>query len=120
MEQEKRKEYFIFTSIFWWMGFILFGVMMLVNKEVLNIPLNSFTTFLSYGLGGGLLLGGLTSGIILFARFFKRQKLFVKIMLCIFFPFTFAVTCHIGILSFLPYGIYNFIVMKKNKTGKKV
>lgn len=33
MEHEKRKEYFIFTSIFWWIGFILFGVMMMVNKR---------------------------------------------------------------------------------------
>ncbi len=51
------------------MGFILFGVMILVHKEVLNIPLNTFTVLLSYGLGGGLLLGGLVSGIILYVSF---------------------------------------------------
>ena len=117
MEQGKRKEYFIFTSIFWWMGFILFGVMM-VNKEVLDIPLSTFTVFLLYGLEGGLLLGGLVSGMILFVRFFKRQKLVVRVMLCLFFPVTFAVVCHIGILLFLPYGIYNFVAIKKNKIEK--
>ena len=119
MEQGKRKEYFIFTSIFWWMGFILFGVMMMVNIEVLDIPLSTFTVFLLYGLEGGLLLGGLVSGMILFVRFFKRQKLVVRVMLCLFFPVTFAVVCHIGILLFLPYGIYNFVAMKKNKIEKE-
>ena len=40
-------------------------------------------------------------------------------MLCLFFPVTFAVVCHIGILLFLPYGIYNFVAMKKNKIEKE-
>lgn len=55
MEQEKRKEYFIFTSIFWWIGFTLFGVMMLVNKEVMNIPLNALYAVLFRCVYGGFI-----------------------------------------------------------------
>lgn len=119
MDLKKRKEYFIFTSIFWGIGFILYGGMAAAGKELLDIPLNTFLVFLLYGLGGSLLLGGLASGILLFSNFFKRQKLSVKIILCVFFPVTFLIICQIGILSLIPYGIYNFVIMKKDKETKE-
>lgn len=118
MEYNKRKEYFIFTFIFWGIGFLLFGGMGAVNRELLNIPWNVFLVFMIYGLAGGLLLGGLASGIILFTHFWKRQKLGMKVILCIFFFITFMLICIIGILSFLPYEIYNVIMMKKQKQLK--
>ena len=80
---------------------------------MLGITLHIFGALLIYGLGGGGLIGGLISGIFLFSNFVKRQKLFIKIIICIFFPITFMFICLIGILSFIPYEIYNLIAMKK-------
>lgn len=45
MDLKKRKEYFIFTSIFWGIGFILYGGMAAAGKELLDIPLNTFLVF---------------------------------------------------------------------------
>lgn len=115
MEREKRKEYFIFTNIFWWIGFIIYGVLAIAGKDLLEIPLNMIELVLISGIAGGLLLGGLVSGIILFSRFFKNRTLFVKIILCIFFPLTIMCIFYVGIFSFFPYGIYNFIVWKRGK-----
>ncbi|MDE6674881.1 MAG: hypothetical protein K2K19_08755 [Acetatifactor sp.] len=119
MELEKRKGYLIFTAISFLGGFVLYGGIAAANKELLNIPWNVILVLMVYGLGGGLLLGGLVSGIILFSRFFKHQKLFVKIILCIFFPITFMFICLVGILSLIPYEIYNFMCIEKNKMKEK-
>ena len=120
MELEKRRGYLIFTVISFLGGFVLYGGIAATSKELLDIPWNVILIILVYGLGGGLLLGGLVSGIILFSRFFKRQKLFVKIILCIFFPITIMFICLVGILSLIPYEIYNFMCIKKNKVKEKI
>lgn len=49
MEIEKRKEYFIFTNIFWWIGFIIYGGLAIAGKDLLKIPLNIFS-FFPYGI----------------------------------------------------------------------
>lgn len=116
MELKKRKEYLTFTIILVSVGFVVFGGMAAVCRESLGIPWNVFLIILVYGLGGGWLLGGLVSGVILFSNYFKRKKLFVKILLCIFFPITFLLICQMGILSLIPYEIYNFILIKR-ETG---
>lgn len=113
MKLKKRKEYVIFTIIFFSIGFSVFGGMTIVCRELLDIQWNAFCVTLVCGLVGGWLLGGLASGIILFSNFFRDQKLFIKIILCIFFPITFILICQIGILSFIPYEIYNFICIKR-------
>ena len=120
MELEKRKGYLVFTIVFFLGGFVLYGGIAAASKELLDIPWNVILIILVYGLGGGLLLGGLVSGIILFSRFFKRQKLFVKIILCIFFPITIMFICLGGILSLIPYEIYNLMCIKKNKVKEKI
>ena len=115
MELKKRKEYMLFTLVFFCIGFVLYGGISIFGRELLGIQWNMILTVLIYGLCGGLLFGGLVSGIILFSYFFKCQKIFVKIMLCIFFPITFLLICLLGILSFIPYEIYNLIcIMRDN------
>lgn len=115
MELKKRKEYLILTNIFWGLGFLIFGGIAASSKQLLHIPYNIFMVFLLYGIEGGLLLGGLASGIMLFFNIIKRQKLHIKIILSVFFPITFVFVCFFGILSLIPYEIYNFIVVKKIK-----
>lgn len=68
----KTKRIFNFYNYFWLIGFVIFGGIASANKELLDIPWNTILIMLVYGLGGGLLLGGLVSGIILFSSFFKR------------------------------------------------
>lgn len=113
MEAEKRKEYLIFTMIFCCVGFVAYGGLAAANRETLDIPWNVILILLIYGLGGSLLLGGTVSGIILFSSFFKHRTLPVKIICCVFFPITLVLICSIGILTFIPYEIYNFIKMKR-------
>lgn len=115
----KRKEYFIFTSIFWWIGVVLYGGLAVAGKDILEIPLNFFWVILISGIGGGLLLGGLVSGIILFSRFFKRRTMSVKILLCVLFPFTIICIAYVGIFLFFPYGIYNFVVWRKETNNER-
>lgn len=117
MNQEKRKEYLIYTLTFWCIGFVLYGGLAVAGRELLNIHWNIIFVVLVYGFGGGLLLGGLFSGIILFIRFIKNQKVSFKILLCIFFPITIILICQIGILSFIPYEIYNFICLKRKNAA---
>lgn len=112
MELKKRKEYLIFTFTFFCTGFVLYGGLAAAGREMLGIPWNIILVILVYGLGGGYMLGGLASGIILFLNFIKRQELFFRIILCIFFPITFMIICLIGILSLIPYEIYNVICLK--------
>lgn len=118
METRKRKEYLIFTITFWCIGFVIYGGIAAVNRELLHIPWNVIFVILVYGFAGGLLLSGIVSGIILFSIFFKHQKLSRKIILCVFFPITVMLICLIGILALVPYEIYNFRCIKKNNERK--
>lgn len=108
MEMKKRKEYLIFTIIFWSVGFVIYGGMAAANRELLGISWNVVWVILVYGLAGGLLLGGIVSGIILFSAFFAHQTLSHRIILCVFFPVTVMLICLVGILTLVPYEIYNF------------
>lgn len=115
MDLKKRKEYLILTIVSFGMGFVIFGGLIVANKELLGITLHIFVALLIYGLGGGLLIGGLISGIFLFSNFIKNQKLFFKVVMCVLFPITFMIVCLVGILSFIPYEIYNLFVIKNIK-----
>lgn len=115
MDFKKRKEYLILTIVSFGMGFVIFGGLIVANKELLGITLHIFVALLIYGLGGGLLIGGLISGIFLFSNFIKNQKLFFKVVMCVLFPITFMIICLVGILSFIPYEIYNLFVIKNIK-----
>lgn len=115
MEREKRKEYFIFTNIFWWIGFIIYGVLAIAGKDLLEIPLNMIELVLISGMAGGLLLGGLASGIILFSRFFKNRTLFVKIILCIFSRLQ---SCAFFMLGYSRFFHTAYIILMSGKEGK--
>ncbi|MDE6686147.1 MAG: hypothetical protein K2K17_02390 [Lachnospiraceae bacterium] len=111
----KRMEYLILTSVSFCFYFFVYGTLGACNREYLELPFNGYVAFLIYGFGGGLLIGGIISGMILFANIIKRQKLFIKILACVLFPITLMLIFSGGIFSFIPYGIYNFIVMNRNQ-----
>lgn len=114
----KRKEYLILTLSSFGVGFLIFGILAACSKKYLEIPFNDFLAFLIYGLLGGLLIGGLISGIMLFTNIIKRQKLFIKILACVLFPITLMAISYGGILSFIPYGLYNFVVLNRTAPSK--
>lgn len=82
-----RKEYLILSSVSFGDGFFLYGILAAYSRESLKLPFNGFVAFLIYGILGGLLIGGIISGIILFANKIKGQKLFIKILACVFSRF---------------------------------
>lgn len=110
-----RKEYLILTSVTFGVDFFLFGILAACSSEYIKFPFNGFVTFLIYGFMGGLLFSGVTSGFILFTNIIKRQKLFIKILACVLFPLTLALIFQGGILTLIPYGIYNLVVMNRNQ-----
>lgn len=73
MEREKRKKYFIITNIFWWIGFVLYGGLAVAGKALLEIPINGVLLVLINSMMGGLLIGGLSCGFILFFTFFYES-----------------------------------------------
>ena len=111
-----RREYTIIISSAFIMGFIIYGIMATVTKEELNVPLPHFVFFLKSGLMGGLLIGGIISGILLFTSFLKKKSTGFKVLCVVFFPLTFACICYVGILGGIPYYIYN--IKMQNKRNK--
>jgi len=60
----------------------------------------------------------LVHGTIMFIRWISRRGLAAKILCGLFFLLSFAAIVYVGIFSFLPYGIYNLVMLLTGK-GKQ-
>lgn len=58
--------------------------------------------------------GSFTGFVMVFTRIKELTK-FWKIAICVLFPITLAIITAVGILSFLPYIVYSFVIIIKNK-----
>ncbi len=66
-------------------------------------------SFLLFGCLGGFGFSAIVSTIILSVGFFKKLELKFKIIASLFWPITFAVCLYVGILSYIPYQVYNIV-----------
>lgn len=111
----QRKQYLLYSSVAFGVGFVIYGLLALAGRDALDYPFNPFVGFLLYGFLGGLLIGGLLSGILLFARIIKMEEQVIKVLAIILFPITFCVIALGGIISFIPYWIFNLYKISPNK-----
>lgn len=105
--RKKRIEYLAVTSSVFVSGFLLyFLVALLVPQQTAGARLA--IGFLA-GLMAGVLLAGIVSGAILFARLMSKAPLWAKILCGVFFFITFIAIFYAGVFSFMPYAIYNLV-----------
>jgi len=65
--------------------------------------------FLFSGCLGGFGFSAIVSTIILSVGFFKKRGLAFKIVASVLWPLTFAACVYAGILSYIPYQIFNIV-----------
>lgn len=61
---------------------------------------------------GGFGFSAIVSTIILSVGFFKKRDLKFKIIASVLWPITFAVCVYVGILSYVPYQIFNVVKLR--------
>ena len=112
MSKRKRLEYFIITACVLLSGFIIYGLVGSIQPVINDSKIISFFAF---GALGGSGFSMILSSIILCARFFQKRGLAFKIVAAVLWPITFACCFYVGFLMYVPYGIYNIIMLIKKE-----
>ena len=104
MTKKNRIEYLVCTSSVVVTGFIIYG---LVGSMEPLINESKLQSFLLFGCLGGFGFSAVVSTIILSVGFFKKRGLVFKIVASVLWPITFAACVYVGVLSYIPYQIFN-------------
>ncbi len=110
MTKKNRIEYLICTLLVVITGFIIYG---LVASQHPIINESKLQSFLLFGCLGGFGFSAIVSTIILSVSFFTKRGLVFKIIASVLWPITFGICVYVGILSFIPYQIYNIVKIIK-------
>ena len=106
MTKKNRIEYLVCTLIVVVTGFVIYGLLGSIEPLVNESRLKSFLLF---GCLGGFGFSAVVSTMILSVRFFKKRGLMFKIVASVLWPITFAACVYAGILSYVPYQIFNIV-----------
>lgn len=121
MTKKNRIEYLICTLCVVVTGFIIYGF---VGSAQPLINESKLQSFLFFGCLGGFGFSVVVSTIILAASFFKKRGLIFKIIASVLWPITFAACVYVGILTYIPYQIFNVVklisMVKEEKQSKDV
>lgn len=112
MNKRKRLEYLMITACVFLSGFIIYGLVGSIQPLISD---NKVISFLAFGALGGFGFSMLLSTIILSSRFFAKRGLVFKIISAILWPITFACCFYVGVFMYIPYGIYNTIMLIKKE-----
>ena len=112
MSKRKRLEYLIITSCVLLSGFIIYGFVGSVQPLING---SKVTSFFAFGALGGFGLSLILSTIILSSRFLQKRSLIFKIAAAVLWPITFACCFYVGVFMYIPYGIYNVIILIKKE-----
>ena len=104
MTKKNRIEYLICTLSVVVTGFIIYGFVGSMEPLINESKLQSFLLF---GCLGGFGFSSIVSTIILSVGFFRKRGLVFKIVASVLWPITFAACVYAGILSYIPYQIFN-------------
>ena len=104
MTKKNRIEYLVCTLSVLVTGFVLYGFVGSIEPLINESKLQSFFLF---GCLGGFGFSAVVSGIILSVGFFRKRGLVFKIVASLLWPITFAACVYAGILSYIPYQIFN-------------
>ena len=112
MNKRKRLEYLLVTTCVLLSGFFIYGLVGSIQ------PLNDNKTlsFFAFGALGGFGFSITVSTIILASKFFQKRGLIFKIVAAILWPITFACCFYVGVFMYIPYGIYNAIMLIKKES----
>lgn len=110
MSKRNRLEYLIVTSCVLLSGFLIYGF---VGSMEPLINDSKVASFLFFGALGGFGFSVILSTIILSSGFFKKRGFAFQTVAAIFWPVTLACCLYVGILMYIPYGIYNVIMLMK-------
>ena len=116
MTKKNRIEYLVCTLSVVITGFIIYGFVGSIEPLINESKLQSFLLF---GCLGGFGFSAVVSTIVLSVGFFKKRGLIFKIVASILWPITFAACVYAGMLSYIPYQIFNIVklisMVKKEK-----
>ena len=104
MTKKNRIEYLVCVLSVLVTGFILYGFVGSIEPLINESKLQSFFLF---GCLGGFGFSAVVSAIILSVGFFRKRGLVFKIVASLLWPITFAACVYAGILSYIPYQIFN-------------
>ena len=104
MTKKNRIEYLLCTLSVLVTGFVLYGFVGSIEPLINESKLQSFLLF---GCLGGFGFSAVVSTIILSVGFFRKRGLVFKIVASVLWPITFAACVYAGILSYIPYQIFN-------------
>ena len=112
MSKRKRLEYLIITACVLLSGFIIYGLVGSIQPQINDSKIISFFVFSALG---GFGFSMMLSSIILCSRFFQKRGLTFKIVSSILWPITIACCLFVGVFMYVPYGIYNIIMLIKKE-----
>ena len=104
MTKKNRIEYLVCTLSVLVTGFVLYGFVGSIEPLINESKLQSFFLF---GCLGGFGFSAVVSAIILSIGFFRKCGLVFKIVASVLWPITFVACVYAGILSYIPYQIFN-------------
>ena len=106
MTKKNRIEYLVCTLSVVVTGFVIYGSLGSIEPFINESKLQSF---LFFGCLGGFGFSAIISTIILSVGFFKKRGLKFKTVASVLWPITFAVCVYVGVLSYIPYQIFNIV-----------
>lgn len=112
MNKRKRIEYLITTTCVLLLGFIIYGLVGSIQPLIND---NKIISFLVFGCLGGFGFSAILSTIVLSSNFFSKRSLTFKIVSAILWPITFVCCIYVGVIMYVPYGIYNIVMLIKRK-----
>ena len=117
MTRRNRIEYLVCTLSVVVTGFIIYG---LIASQQPLINESKVQSFLFFGCLGGFGFSAIVSTIILSVGFFRKRGLVFKIIASVLWPLTFGICVYVGILSYIPYQIYNIVkIIKLTCAGRE-
>ena len=106
MTKKNRIEYLVCTLSVMVTSFVIYGLVGSIEPLINESRLQSFLLF---GCLGGFGFSAILSAIILAVRFFKERGLKFKIVASLLWPITFAASVFAGMVSYIPYQIFNIV-----------
>lgn len=116
MTYKERKDYLLYTMIAFLVGAVLYcfmAVILVLDQKLELSTLEKIGTATLMTIFGGYFICSIISGIILFSRFIRKQSKKIKILAVILFFIPVAIVFYFGVLSTLPYFIYNLVQVRK-------
>ena len=120
MAKKKRIEYLICTLSVAVSGFLIYGSIGAMSRFINGSAIQSFFVI---GCLGGFGFSAVVSTIILSVDFFKKRGLAFKVVAAVLWPITFAACVYAGMLSYIPYQIFNIVklmsIVKEEKKAQQ-